>query len=75
MPVEQFYRNLLVQNPDGVISMKQNASDKIKRFAFLVRQKQHCDNEVEHGFTDVKAAREKDEQSLQKVHKQFPSGD
>ena len=75
VPVEAFYRSLLAQNPDGVASMKQNASDKIKRFALLARQKAHCDDQVDTGFTDVKAAREKDGKDLAKVRKQFPAGD
>ena len=41
VPVEPFYRGLLAQNPDGVASMKQNASAKIKRFALLARRKAH----------------------------------
>ena len=52
---------MLSINPDGVINMKQNASEKIKRFALLARQKQHCDTLVETSFTDIKAAKEKDE--------------
>jgi len=75
VPVEPFYRGLLAQNPEGVANMKQNASAKIKRFALLARRKLHCDTQVETGFADVKAAREKDEKNLAKVHAQFPAGD
>lgn len=60
-PVEQFYRNLLAQNPDGVRNMKEDASDKLKRYALLVRKRKYAETTVDNGFTDIKAAKEKDD--------------
>ena len=55
--------------------MKYLASQKVKQYDCLTRVKKRSDAVVEHSFIDIKAAKEKEEQHLDKVHKQFPSGD
>ena len=55
--------------------MKYLASQKVKQYDCLTRVKKRSDAVVEHSFIDIKAAKEKEEQNLDKVHKQFPSGD
>ena len=57
------------------MKLVQNASEKIKQYDQLTRVKKRSDNNAENGLTDVKAAKEKEEQNLTKIHKQFPAGD
>ena len=57
------------------MKLVQNASEKIKQYDQLTRVKKKSDNNAENGLTDVKAAKEKEEQNLTKIHKQFPAGD
>lgn len=53
----------------------ERASEKIKRYDQLTKIKKRCDDVAENSFPDAKAAKEKNEQNLAKVVKQFPSGD
>ena len=74
-PHQLFFKGLQQLNPDGLVQLMRLASQKIKRYGQLAKQKIRCDNIAENGFSEVKAAKDKDEQNLAKVHQQFPAGD
>ena len=74
-PHKSFFRGLQLQNPDGLLELRDMASEKLKRYDHLTRVKKRSDQMAENSFPDVKAAREKDDKNIAKVLKQFPSGD
>ena len=51
------------------MKLVQNASEKIKQYDQMARVKKRSDINAENGLTDVKAAKEKEEQNLTKIHK------
>ena len=66
---DNILRDILQFNTGGIVALKEQASQKMKRMTQLARDKDEKNNIVINSFNEVRAANEKNEKLMERVSK------